>query len=123
MDSSPSLLDMRRVSVNRGQKTVLRDFTLTLEPGEVVAVVGPSGAGKSTIASLLYRLYDPKSGGLKLDGAPYAELDPEWLRRQVGVVAQEPLLFSTSIADRPKAPSPISATVGPSGRASGAATA
>ncbi|MBL9036929.1 MAG: ATP-binding cassette domain-containing protein [Archangium sp.] len=78
---------------------VLRDFSLTLEPGEVVALVGPSGAGKSTIASLLYRLYDPVGGRLTLDGKPYAELDPDWLRRQVGVVAQEPLLFSTSVAE------------------------
>ena len=62
-------------------------------------MVGPSGAGKSTIASLLYRLYDPAAGRLELDGVPFAELDPEWLRRQVGVVAQEPLLFSTSIAE------------------------
>ncbi len=83
----------------RPDANVLRDFSLALEPGEVVAVVGPSGAGKSTIASMLYRLYDPKAGQLKLDGVTYADLDPEWLRRQVGVVAQEPLLFSTSIAD------------------------
>ena len=78
---------------------VLDDFSLELKPGEIVALVGPSGAGKSTIASLLYRLYDPLSGQLELDGRPYATLDPEWLRRQVGVVAQEPLLFSTSIAE------------------------
>ncbi len=78
---------------------VLSDFSLELRPGEVVAIVGPSGAGKSTIASLLYRLYDPSAGRLTLDGRPYAELDAEWLRRQVGVVAQEPLLFSTSVAD------------------------
>ncbi|MCA2981940.1 MAG: ATP-binding cassette domain-containing protein [Myxococcaceae bacterium] len=78
---------------------VLTDFSLSLQPGEVVALVGPSGAGKSTIASLLYRLYDPDSGRLSLDHVPYASLDPEWLRRQIGVVAQEPLLFSCSIAE------------------------
>jgi ATP-binding cassette subfamily B protein len=83
----------------RPDVTVLKDFSLELEPGEVVALVGPSGAGKSTIASMLYRLYDPLEGRLTLDGSPYPELDAEWLRRQVGVVAQEPLLFSTSIAD------------------------
>ncbi len=64
-----------------------------------MAIVGPSGAGKSTIASLLYRLYDPQRGGLKLDGVALPELKASWLRRQVGVVAQEPLLFSASIAD------------------------
>jgi ABC transporter fused permease/ATP-binding protein len=84
---------------SRPDIAVLRDFNLVLEPGKVAAIVGPSGAGKSTIASLLYRLYDPQAGTLTLDGRPYGELDPEWLRRQVGVVAQEPLLFSTSIAD------------------------
>jgi ATP-binding cassette subfamily B protein len=84
---------------SRPDVTVLKDFSLELKPGEVVAIVGPSGAGKSTIASLLYRLYDPLAGRLTLDGRPYTELDAEWLRRQVGVVAQEPLLFSTSIAD------------------------
>lgn len=83
----------------RPDVTVLEDFSLALEPGEVVALVGPSGAGKSTIASLLYRLYDAQRGRLTLDDVPYPELDAEWLRRQVGVVAQEPLLFSTSIAD------------------------
>ncbi len=83
----------------RKDVTVLSHFDLALAPGEVVAIVGPSGAGKSTIASMLYRLYDPATGQLLLDGVPYSKLDPEWLRRQVGVVAQEPLLFSTSIAD------------------------
>ncbi len=83
----------------RPNSKVLDDFSLSLEPGEVVAVVGPSGAGKSTIASMLYRLYDPAGGRLELDGTPFTELDAEWLRRQVGVVAQEPLLFSTSIAE------------------------
>ncbi len=84
---------------SRADTTVLKDFSLSLKPGEVVAVVGPSGAGKSTIASLLYRLYDPLEGRLTLDGVPYRELDAEWLRRQVGVVAQEPLLFSTTVAE------------------------
>jgi ATP-binding cassette subfamily B protein len=83
----------------RPDTRVLQNFSLALKPGEVVAVVGPSGAGKSTIASLLYRLYDPAAGRLELDGVPFGELDPEWLRRQVGVVAQEPLLFSTSVAE------------------------
>ena len=83
----------------RPDVNVLQGFSLELAKGEVVALVGPSGAGKSTIASMLYRLYDPAGGRLLLDGVPYGELDAEWLRRQVGVVAQEPLLFSTSIAE------------------------
>ena len=78
---------------------VLNDFSLSLQQGEVVALVGPSGAGKSTISSLLYRLYDPASGRITLDGTPLTELDPSWLRRQIGVVQQEPLLFSTTVAE------------------------
>lgn len=84
---------------SRPEVKVLEDFSLTLEAGRVVAIVGPSGAGKSTIASLLYRLYDPASGQLTLDGHPYQSLDASWLRRQIGVVAQEPLLFSASVSD------------------------
>ena len=78
---------------------VLTDFTLGLSRGEVVALVGPSGAGKSTLSSLLYRLYDPTKGRITLDGVPLTALDPTWLRRQIGVVQQEPLLFSTTIAE------------------------
>ncbi len=78
---------------------VLQGVNLELRPGEVVAVVGPSGAGKSTLASLLSRFYDPQGGAVLLDGHPLTSLDPEWLRRNIGMVAQEPQLFSCSIAD------------------------
>ncbi len=84
---------------SRPDVKVLDDFHFTLDAGKIVAIVGPSGAGKSTIASLLYRLYDPSKGSITLDGHRYTELDAQWLRQQVGVVAQEPLLFSTTIAD------------------------
>jgi ATP-binding cassette subfamily B protein len=83
----------------RPDARVLTDLTLRIEPGEVVAVVGSSGAGKSTIAALLSRLYDPSGGAVRLDGLDLRELDAAWLRRQVGVVAQEPMLFSSSVAD------------------------
>ncbi|MFT3841868.1 MAG: ABC transporter transmembrane domain-containing protein [Myxococcaceae bacterium] len=83
----------------RSDVGVLKGLKLTLEPGEVVALVGPSGAGKSTIASLLYRLYDPAQGKVLLDGVSLTDLEPNWLRRQIGVVAQEPLLFSASVAE------------------------
>jgi ABC-type multidrug transport system fused ATPase/permease subunit len=78
---------------------VLKGIDLTLAPGEVVAVVGPSGAGKSTIAQLMARFYDPQTGKVLFDGRDVRTLDPGWLRRQIGAVAQEPVLFSTSVRD------------------------
>ena len=83
----------------RADIPVLEGFDLELRPGEVVALVGPSGSGKSTVAALLSRFYDPDSGRITLDDHAYEELDTDWLRAQVGVVSQEPLLFATSIAD------------------------
>ena len=56
-----------------------------------------SGSGKSTVIALLERLYKPKSGTIKIDGNPIDELDTEWLRDQIGLVSQEPVLFSISI--------------------------
>lgn len=84
---------------SRPDVSVLQSLDLHVEPGQVVALVGPSGAGKSTIAGLLLRLYDPSSGTIRIDGRELRDLDPAWLRRQIGLVAQEPLLFSTSVAD------------------------
>ena len=78
---------------------ILDGFDLVLEPGRVVAMVGPSGGGKSTVAHLISRLYEPRSGVLSLDGVPYSTLDSGWLREQIGVVSQEPLLFASSIED------------------------
>ena len=83
---------------SRAEIDVLTGVSLALSPGEVVALVGPSGGGKSTVAALMSRLYDPTSGVVTLDGIDLRELDPTWLRAQVGVVAQEPMLFSTSVA-------------------------
>jgi ATP-binding cassette subfamily B protein len=83
----------------RPDMPVLVDFELALNPGEVVALVGHSGSGKSTVATLLSRFYDPQSGSIELDGRPYAALDVDWLREQVGVVSQEPILFATTITN------------------------
>ncbi|MDC0739973.1 ABC transporter ATP-binding protein [Polyangium mundeleinium] len=95
-------IELSRVSFaypSRKDLPVLRDLDLVIAPGEVVALVGPSGSGKSTIAALLLRLYDPTGGRIALDGKDLRELSPEWLRRNVGVVSQEPMLFSCSVAD------------------------
>ena len=77
---------------------VLDAIGLALEPGTVTALVGPSGAGKSTVAGLMLRLYDPDEGSIRLDGNDLKALSARWLRTRIGTVAQEPVLFSTSIA-------------------------
>ncbi|EPX60558.1 Lipid A export ATP-binding/permease protein MsbA [Cystobacter fuscus DSM 2262] len=91
--------DVRFAYPTRRDVPVLKGIHLALAPGEVVAIVGPSGAGKSTLAALLARMYDPQEGRVLLDGRELSTLDTEWLRQQVGTVAQEPMLFATSIAD------------------------
>jgi ATP-binding cassette subfamily B protein len=84
---------------SRRDVLVLDDVSLRLDPGEVVAVVGPSGAGKSTLAALIGRLYDPDQGRVLLDGRDVKTLDVSFLRQQIGTVAQEPILFSTTVAE------------------------
>ena len=84
---------------SRPDVPVLVGLDLTLAPGDVVALVGPSGGGKSTVATLLSRFYDPTAGHIRLDETRYEELDADWLREQVGVVSQEPILFATTIQD------------------------
>ncbi|MBS0169408.1 MAG: type I secretion system permease/ATPase [Nitrospira sp.] len=78
---------------------VLQQVSLTLQPGQVVGVVGRSGSGKSTIAKLMQRLYVPERGRVLVDGVDLAQIDPAWLRRQVGVVLQENFLFNRSVRD------------------------
>ncbi|WP_242354736.1 ABC transporter ATP-binding protein [Anaeromyxobacter sp. SG64] len=84
---------------SRPDVEVLGGIDLLIAPGEVVALVGPSGSGKSTVAALLGRLYDPLGGRLTLDGHDLRSLDPTWLRAQIGVVPQEPTLFSASVEE------------------------
>ena len=67
--------------------------------GQVVGIVGPSGSGKSTLAKLVQRLYVPESGRVLVDGVDLAMVDPAWLRRQIGVVLQENVLFNRSVRD------------------------
>jgi ATP-binding cassette subfamily B protein len=84
---------------SRPDVPVLQGVDLAIAPGEVVALVGASGAGKSTLAALLSRLYDPQRGAVRLDGHDLRGLDPRWVRRQIGVVSQEPILFSGTVAE------------------------
>jgi ATP-binding cassette subfamily B protein len=83
---------------------------LRIAPGERVAIVGSSGAGKSTIAGLVTRLYDPSAGAVLFDGHDVRTLRPSWLRGQIGVVSQEPILFSASIAENVRYGKPAAST-------------
>ena len=78
---------------------VLRDVDLRIAPGETVAFVGPTGAGKSTLAKLITRFYDPTSGHVRIDGYDIEGVTLNSLRRQLGVVPQEPFLFAGTIRD------------------------
>jgi subfamily B ATP-binding cassette protein HlyB/CyaB len=78
---------------------VLHEVNLTVPAGQIVGIVGPSGSGKSTLAKLVQRLYVPESGRVLVDGIDLAMIDPAWLRRQVGVVLQENILFNRSVRD------------------------
>ncbi|MBX3086169.1 MAG: ABC transporter ATP-binding protein [Anaerolineae bacterium] len=80
-------------------KPVLRDFTLTIKPGEVIALVGPTGAGKSTIVNLMCRFYEPKAGTIRLAGRDYTELTLQSIQSRIGMVLQTPRLFSGTIRE------------------------
>jgi ATP-binding cassette subfamily B protein len=83
----------------RPEVSALADFSLTVEPGETVAIVGPSGAGKSTLFQLAERFYDPQTGAVKLDGVPLTAVDPAAVRRNMALVPQEGILFAASARD------------------------
>ncbi len=80
-------------------REVLRGVSLAIQPGQVIGIVGRSGSGKSTITKLIQRLYLPEAGRVLVDGVDLAQVDPAWLRRQVGVVLQENFLFNCSVRD------------------------
>ncbi|MGX4770503.1 type I secretion system permease/ATPase [Bradyrhizobium guangdongense] len=78
---------------------ILHDINLSVAAGQVIGIVGSSGSGKSTLAKLLQRLYVPESGRILVDGIDLSVVDPSWLRRQIGVVLQENVLFNCSVRD------------------------
>jgi ATP-binding cassette subfamily B protein len=82
-----------------GKRSAVEDLSFTVLPGQTVALVGPTGAGKSTAIALLHRAFDPQSGFIKIDGMDVRGLKLAALRRNIGVVFQEALLFNRSIAD------------------------
>ena len=90
-------LAVEGASFDYGREPLLERVTMEVEPGEFVALVGPNGAGKTTLLSLILGLYRPREGSLLADGVPYDELDITELRRQMGVILQDPIVFPTTI--------------------------
>ena len=84
---------------SRPDTPALDDFTLSVSPGETVALVGPSGAGKSTVFQLLLRFHDPAGGVVRLDGVPLTTADPLAIRRRIALVPQEPVIFAASVTE------------------------
>ncbi|BFG05140.1 multidrug resistance protein homolog 49 [Drosophila madeirensis] len=78
---------------------ILKGLTVDVEPGQTVAFVGASGCGKSTMIQLMQRFYDPEEGSVKLDGRDLRSLNVGWLRSQIGIVGQEPVIFATTIGE------------------------
>ncbi len=78
---------------------ILRQVSLHIKPGSRVGIVGRSGSGKSTLTKLIQRLYVPESGGVLIDGVDLGQVEPAWLRRQIGVVLQEDFLFNGTVKE------------------------
>jgi ATP-binding cassette subfamily B multidrug efflux pump len=93
-------VELRQVSFSYDEQTmVLHDVSLLIEPGQTVALVGPTGAGKTSIANLVARFYDVTSGAVLIDGIDVRDVSQRSLRAQMGLVPQDPFLFSGSIAE------------------------
>ncbi len=94
-------IEFRNVSFSypNTQREVLDAISFVVEPGATVAIVGPTGSGKSTLVALLARQYDPTGGEILLDGVKLTDVDPAELRLRIGMVPQDPFLFSATIAD------------------------
>nr|XP_025949621.1 bile salt export pump isoform X1 [Dromaius novaehollandiae] len=84
---------------SRPEVKILENLTMVIKAGETTAFVGASGAGKSTTIQLIQRFYDPSDGMITLDGHDIRSLNIQWLRSQIGIVEQEPVLFATTIAE------------------------
>ena len=93
------LRDVHFAYPTRPDVPVFQGYSLAIPAGKTVALVGESGGGKSTVISLLERFYDPQQGRVLLDGRDVRTLNVQWLREQIGLVSQEPVLFASSIME------------------------
>lgn len=109
LEDEGQILDAARLDVafvdvsfsypSRPSTMILEGFNLKVGGGETLGLVGTSGCGKSTVISLLERLYDPVKGDILINGSNVKSLSLKWLRSQMGLVSQEPILFATSIKE------------------------
>lgn len=97
LDEFKDSIEFRNVSFAYEKEAVLKNINILINKGKTVALVGPSGGGKSTLADLVPRFYDPTQGEVLMDGVPITDYEIESLRRQIGVVTQESILFNDTI--------------------------
>lgn len=98
-DFNPKSIEFNNVSFRYGlRRPTLHDLTFRIEPGERIGIVGPTGSGKSTIAKLMMKMYEPQSGVILLDGIDVRDVPASRIREALGYVAQEPILFTGTIA-------------------------
>ncbi|MFD3269306.1 ABC transporter ATP-binding protein [Paenibacillus dendritiformis] len=91
-------VEFDRVSFAYKEDYVLRDISFEAKPGQTVALVGHTGSGKSSIMNLLFRFYDPQRGEIRIDGTPTTSVPKQWIREHMGIVLQDPYLFTGTIA-------------------------
>ncbi|KAG6608834.1 Multidrug resistance protein ABC Superfamily [Phytophthora cinnamomi] len=96
-DGKIEAVDVNFAYPSRPDAQILRNYNVSIAPGQTVAFAGSSGGGKSTLIALLERFYDPTNGTIYLDGRDVKTLNVKWLRSQIGMVSQEPVLFATTI--------------------------
>ncbi|CAG8619284.1 15674_t:CDS:2 [Acaulospora morrowiae] len=102
IDDVQGVVELRDVHFSYPERPdikVLNGLNLTLQPNQSIALVGKSGNGKSTVAALLQRFYEPSSGRILFDHIPLKDLQLHWLREQIGIVSQEPILFDASVSE------------------------
>ena len=99
IDKVTGRIDINRVGFRYGNRAVLRDVSLNIQPGEMIGLVGHSGSGKSTLVNLICRFYDATEGSIKIDGIDIRSIPVSEYRQHIGLVLQEPFLFFGTIAE------------------------